>query len=65
MDMLDYRIHYAVMTTEDRVRSLRRERSLQRQLEPVRQLPKPRLEGRRRWSVAAFIGLLVPNRDAR
>jgi len=29
MDMLDYRLHYAVMATEDRVRSLRRERRLQ------------------------------------
>jgi hypothetical protein len=32
MDMLDYRLHYAVMATEDRVRSLRRERKLQRQV---------------------------------
>jgi hypothetical protein len=32
MDMLDYRLHYAVMATEDRVRSLRRERRLQQQL---------------------------------
>jgi hypothetical protein len=29
MDMLDYRLHYAVMATEDRVRSLRRERRQQ------------------------------------
>jgi hypothetical protein len=32
MDMLDYRLHYAVMATEDRVRSVRRERKLQRQV---------------------------------
>jgi hypothetical protein len=35
MDMLDYRLHYAVMATEDRVRSLRRERKLQQQVQRV------------------------------
>jgi len=59
MDMLDYRIHYAVMATEDRVRSLRRERSLLKQLERVPQLPEPRPERRRRWSVAFLIRLVV------
>jgi hypothetical protein len=35
MDMLDYRLHYAVMATEDRVRSLRRERKLHQQMQRV------------------------------
>lgn len=63
--MLDYRFHYAVMVTEERVRSLQRERRLLTQLGRVRRLPEPRPEGRRRWSVADFVGLVVPNRGAR
>jgi len=42
------------------VRSLRRERSLLKQLERVPQLPEPRPERRRRWSVAFLIRLVVP-----
>ncbi len=45
MDMLDPRINYAVMATEDRVRRLLRERSLKTQPRQVRQLPDPRREG--------------------
>ncbi len=65
MDMLDYRFHYAVMAAEERVRTLHRERSLQTQLGQVRRLPEPRPQGRRRWSVADFVGLVVPDRGAR
>lgn len=36
MDMLDYRLHYAVMATEDRVRGLRRERSAERLVRAAR-----------------------------
>ena len=39
MDMLDYRLHYAVMLTEGRVRSLRRERKLQQNAVRVGRLP--------------------------
>jgi hypothetical protein len=42
MDMLDYRLHYAVMATEDRVRSLRRERKLQQNAARVGRLPVDR-----------------------
>jgi hypothetical protein len=41
-DMLDYRLHYAVMATEDRVRSLRRERKLQQNAARVGRLPVDR-----------------------
>ena len=64
-DMLDYRYFYAVTVTEDRIRSLRRERNLQRQFKEVRRQPDPRAEGRRRWSVADVVSLLVPSRGAR
>ncbi len=48
MDMLDYRLHYAVMATEDRVRSLRRERKHQQQVGRVGSvLPVDRKELRR------------------
>jgi len=47
MDMLDYRMHYAVMATEDRVRSFRRERHQLSKGEAQRRVPKPRREGRR------------------
>ncbi|HEX9635693.1 MAG TPA: hypothetical protein VGB34_09470 [Candidatus Limnocylindria bacterium] len=40
--MLDYRLHYAVMATEDRVRSLRRERKLQQNAAHVGRLPVDR-----------------------
>ena len=40
--MLDYRLHYAVMATEDRVRSLRRERKLQQNAGRVGRLPVDR-----------------------
>jgi hypothetical protein len=39
MDMLDYRLHYAVMATEDRIRSLRRERKLQQNATRGSRLP--------------------------
>jgi hypothetical protein len=42
MDMLDYRLHYAVMATEDRVRSLRRDRKLQQNAARVARLPVDR-----------------------
>jgi hypothetical protein len=42
MDMLDYRLHYAVMATEDRVRSLRRERTQERLVPVARVLPVDR-----------------------
>jgi hypothetical protein len=42
MDMLDYRLHYAVMATEDRVRSLRRERRQQQSAARVARLPVDR-----------------------
>jgi hypothetical protein len=48
VDMLDYRIHYAVMAAEDRVRSLHRERRLELQARRDRRMPEPRVEGRRR-----------------
>jgi hypothetical protein len=65
MDHTRLPFHYAVMLTEDRVRSLRNERRLHAQMGQAQPLQKPRPEGRRRWSVAAFVGFLVPNRDAR
>jgi hypothetical protein len=42
MDMLDYRLHYAAMATEDRIRSLRRERKLQQNATRVGRLPVDR-----------------------
>lgn len=65
MAMLDYRFHYAVMVTEDRIRSLHDEASLRRRLRDARPQPKPRPTGHRRWRFAGFVGLLVPSRDAR
>ncbi len=65
MDMLDYRMHYAVMATEERVDNLRRERSLRRQMRQRRSQPESRPNGQRRQSLAAFIGLLVPDRGPR
>jgi hypothetical protein len=59
--MLDYRL--AVIVNEDRVSSHLRERSLQKQLEGIRRLPKPRPAGR--WGIAGFVGLLVARREAR
>jgi hypothetical protein len=65
MAMLDYRYRYAVMVTEDRVRSLRDEATLRRRLKEARRPPEPRPTGPRHWSFAGFVGLLVPSRDAR
>ena len=62
--MLDYEIHHALMATEEHVRRQRHARSLQRQFERDRPPLEPRPNGRGRWSLAAFVGLLVPNRDA-
>jgi len=42
MDMLDYRLHYAAMATEDRIRSLRRERKLRQNATRVGRLPVDR-----------------------
>ena len=61
--MLDYRL--AVIVNEDRVRSHLRERSIRKQLEGVRRQPKPRLAGRRRWSIADLVGILAAIRAAR
>lgn len=65
--MLDYRFNYAeaMLVTEERVRSLRRERRLQAQLTRVRRLQQLRPEGRRRWNLASLLGLVVPNSEAR
>ena len=63
--MLDCRFHYAVMVTEERVRNVLRDRSLQTQLVRIRPSPVPRPEGRRSWSIADFEGVIVPNRGAR
>ncbi len=63
--LLDYRYHYAVLMTEARFGALRRERSLERQLRPLRRLPEPRRQGPRRWSVADFLGRVVAGRAAR
>ncbi len=57
--MLIHTYHYAVMATEDRVRSHRRERDLHARLEGVRRRSELRLEGRRRWSIADLVGLVV------
>lgn len=66
-DMLDYRFNYAeaMLVSEERVHRLRRERRLQAQLRRVRRLPEPRPEGRRRWNLASFLGLVTPDREAR
>jgi hypothetical protein len=65
--MLDYRFNYAdaMLVSEERVHRLRRERRLQAQLRRVRRLPEPRPEGRRRWNLASFLGLVAPDREAR
>jgi hypothetical protein len=64
MDMLDYRMHHAIMAAEERVDSLRRERTQQRLFCQDRPLPAPRPTGRRRWSIAAFFGRPAPRGDA-
>jgi len=61
--MLDYR--FALMVNEDRVRSHLRERSRQRQLEGLPRRQEPRSKGRRRWSIANAVGLLVPKREVK
>ena len=62
--MLDYRTHYAVMVTEDRIRDLRREASLRRRLEGAPR-PTPRRAGRRRWNVADLVDLILPKRGSK
>ena len=63
MDMVDYRAHYAVVATEDRVRSGLRERSLLMQLRRRRGAPAPHLEGGGRWSVARLASRLALGRN--
>jgi hypothetical protein len=63
--MIDQRFRYAVMVAEDRARGSRDERSLQTPLRRVPRLPEPRPDRRRRWSFAAFVGLLVAKRHPR
>lgn len=65
MDMPDFRFHYAVTLADERIRNLRRERRMQIYQGRDRRLPEPRPKSRGRWSVADFVSLLVPNRDAR
>jgi hypothetical protein len=65
MDMLDYRLYYAVMATEDRVRSLRRERTQERLVPVARVLPVDRKaprqpKGTRRDDLSRSCGLLRP-----
>jgi hypothetical protein len=60
--VLDYRTHFAAMLAEDRMRSLRHERTLQRQLRPVRPPSETRVRSRRRWKIADVVARLVPSR---
>lgn len=58
-----YRTRIGLVAPEDRVRSLRARR-LRTHWEPGWELPAHRPEGRRRWSVASLVGLVVAKRDA-
>jgi hypothetical protein len=64
MDMINYRSQYALMVAEDRMRELHREADLRRRLRGARSQPAPRRDNRRRWSMAAAVGLLEPRREA-
>jgi hypothetical protein len=63
MDMIDYRSRYALIVAEDRIRDLRREADLRRQLKGFRRQSEPRRRGRFLWSVADLVSLLVPRRE--
>ena len=61
--MIDYQ--FAVMVNEDRVRSHLRERNRERQLDGLPRAQEPRSKGRRRWTIADAVGLLVPKRGVK
>jgi hypothetical protein len=65
MNLLDYQVRLTVQATEERIRSLQRERSLRHQLRPVRPRPEPRSLGRRPRSLAALVSMLVPQESRR
>jgi hypothetical protein len=64
MDMTDYRSRYALLVAQDHIRDLHRAADHDRLLKGVRRQSEPRLEGRRRWSVAGLVDRLMPNREA-
>jgi hypothetical protein len=58
MDMLDVRMHHAILANEERSENLRRERAMRRQLRQVQPPSEPRSVGRRRWSLVEFFPVL-------
>jgi hypothetical protein len=62
MDMLDHRFHYAVMVTDDRIRSLHDEATVRRRLREGKPQPEPRSRGGRAWNLTDLAGVLVPSR---
>ena len=59
-----YRTRIGLVAPEDRVRSLRTRR-LHTYPEPMQQQLPPRPEGRRRWTVASWVGLVLARRSPR
>jgi hypothetical protein len=62
MDMLHPRSHYALMATEEGVRSRLRERALLDQLQGSAEATRSTPERRGRWIVASLVSLFTPDR---